>query len=61
MLKKTWMAKTKKAELGPDSKLGAMPKLDLFLVQSKLLLKSRETWIKQKNKAKISFNYIKKK
>jgi len=55
------MAKTKKAELGPDSKLGAMPKLDLFLVQSKLLLKSRETWIKQKNKAKISFNYIKKK
>jgi hypothetical protein len=30
MLKKTWMAKTKKAELGLYSKLGAMPKLDLF-------------------------------
>jgi len=53
MLKTTWMAKTKKAKLGHDSKLGTMPKLDLFLVQFKLLLKLRETWIKQKNKANI--------
>jgi hypothetical protein len=38
----------KKVELGPGSKLGARPQLNLFFALSELLLETKETRIKQK-------------
>jgi hypothetical protein len=59
MLKEAWMAKKKKAKLGPNSQFAARPNLNLFFGPIRASLSAEKNLAVTKKGARFFFYYIK--